>query len=108
VLLIEGEEQVSIFLQIAENDGRNGASDKVAFSPKLSEEGIVDFGARSEMLIQLRNKLDIFDAVGIQEGSAIVKVEQSFKINIEIVLVIGNECGCKQILKLSAFDEFHY
>lgn len=43
-----------------------------------------------EILIELSDKLDILDTVGIDEGSSIIKVEESLEINKEFVLIMDD------------------
>lgn len=99
------------------DNGRNSAVDKVSLSPEFGDEGIIDisielglewgdllvglgielwflldfvmkmkFGG-SQILIELRDELFVFDGVGIDVLLGVFEVEHSFKIDVKFVLI---------------------
>ena len=47
------------------------------------------------MLVHLVDKFVVFDAVGVDHGCTIVKVEQSFEIYAKVILVL-DKCSCER------------
>ena len=75
------------------DNGGNSTADLVLFPPKLSNVRVLLRLIALDIFVHLVYEFVILDAIGIDQWSSIVEIQQTLEIDVEVVLVLDEGGG---------------